>query len=87
MHEIITIEIPRDTRSRMVTMAREAIDKSLMEIKPIFNDAKDIIRLKTLSDESRQITLAYEVLRDAKRSSSEQAKSPYKENGFIMRGG
>lgn len=87
MHEIITIEIPRDKKSRMITMARQAIDKSLTEMKPLFDEAKDILKLKTLLDESKQITLAYEVLRDAKRSAAEQARSPYKENGFVMRGG
>ncbi|RJR26256.1 MAG: hypothetical protein C4582_02080 [Desulfobacteraceae bacterium] len=87
MHEIIRIEIPRDKKSKMVSMAREAIDKSLTQIRPLFNEAKDILKLRTLSDESEQIKLAYEVLRDARRSTAEQAKSPYRENGFVMRGG
>ncbi len=87
MQEIITIEIPIDKKSRMVSMAREAIDKRLTEIRPLFNEAKDILKLRTMSDNSEQIKLAYEVLRDARRTTAEQAKSPYRENGFVMRGG
>ncbi len=85
MLEIITIEIPRDKKSRMISMAREAIEKSLGQVTPVFNESKDILKLRNLSDGSEQIKLAYEILRDARRSTAEQAKSPYKEANFSMR--
>lgn len=87
MEEVFSISVSKDTRISMVKTAREEIDRALSRIEPLFDEDKDIIKLRNCLPESDHIRLTYEILRDARRSKAEENRSPYRENGFSMRSG
>lgn len=75
MDEKITISVSKDEKSKMIKMAREEIDKALSMQKPTFNGRKDMIRLRKYVRGPNRIKLTYEILRDSRRSSSNQSRA------------
>jgi len=75
MEEVFSISVSKDTRISMVKTAREEIDRALSKIEPLFDEDKDIIKLRNCLPESDHIRLTYEILRDARRSKAEENRS------------
>ena len=75
MDEKITVIVPKDKKSKMIMTARLEIEKFLSMQEPSFNEGKDKIRLRKYFRGPNQVELTYEILRDSRRSSSNQTRS------------
>ncbi len=71
----------------MINRAKEKIIRALSETIPPFNSETDEIKLGRYTPESDRIKLTYEILRNVRRSKSEDNLSPYKEIGLTMQVG
>ncbi len=71
----------------MIETARQAINAALSKIDPPFNAGADEIKLSGYIYEADRIKLTYEILRNVRRSKSEENLSPYREMGMTMQVG
>ena len=84
---MIVIKIKKDNRAKMINRAKDEIIRALSETIPPFNPETDEIKLGRYAHESDRIKLTYEILRNVRRSKSEDNLSPYKEIGLTMQVG
>jgi len=84
---MIVIKIKKDNRAKMINRAKEKIIRALSETIPPFDPETDEIKLGRYTHRSDQIKLTYEILRNVRRSKSEDNLSPYKEIGLTMQVG
>jgi hypothetical protein len=84
---MIAIKIKQDKKSKMIELVSQEINGALSKLIPPFNMKADEIKLIKLEHDSHWVTLTYEVLRNVKRSKSEENLSPYREMGLTMQVG
>jgi hypothetical protein len=84
---MIVIKIKKDNRANMINRAKEKIIRALSETIPPFDPETDEIKLGRYTHESDRIKLTYEILRNVRRSKTEDNLSPYKEIGLTMQVG
>jgi hypothetical protein len=84
---MIAIKIKQDKKSKMIKLVSQEIKSALSKLIPPFNMKADEIKLIKLEHDSHWVNLTYEVLRNVKRSKSEENLSPYREMGLTMQVG
>ena len=85
--KVIVIRLKKDKESEMIKIVRQEIDIALSQIVPPFNKKIDEIKLGKFIHNSDWIKLTYEIMRNVKRSRSEENLSPYREIGITMQVG
>ena len=84
---MIKIKVSKDKKIKMIDLVSQEMNRSLSELIPPYNDKRDIVRLARYIHDSGRIELTYEILRDARKSITEQNRSPYREKGLVMKVG
>jgi hypothetical protein len=84
---MIVIKIKKDNKAVMINRVKDQISRTLSESVPPFNPETDEIKLGRYTHESDRIILTYEILRNVRRSKTEDNLSPYKEIGLTMQVG
>ena len=84
---MIAIKIKQDKKSKMIKLVSQEINSALSKLIPTFDTKADEIKLIKLEHDSDWVKLTYEVLRNVRRSKSEENLSPYREIGLTMQVG
>ncbi len=82
---MIVIKIKQDKESKMIELVSQEINSALSKIIPPLNMKAYEIKLIKLKHDSDWVKLTHEVLRNVRRSKSEENLSPYREMGLTIR--
>lgn len=73
---MIVIEIKKSNKTKMINVVRDEINNALLKIMPPFNAETDEIKLMKYNHDSDRVRLSYDVLRNVKRSKSDEDLAP-----------
>ena len=87
MDDMIVIESEWNRTGNLFEGIADELNDHLSRVVPAFDHKKDLIRLYDLEHNSTGLRLTYEIVRNARRSKTEQNLSPYREKGIKMQVG